>query len=134
MFDRLSEGFSNVLRKLSGQSTISEGNVREALEDVRKALLEADVSLDVVNEFIDGALKDAHGREVTKSLKPGQEMIGIVYDRLVALLGDAPQIPENATQEEAAKILMADGPGIMTISPGPTIVMMCGLQGSGKTT
>jgi signal recognition particle subunit SRP54 len=134
MFDRLSEGFSNVLRKLSGQSTITEGNVREALEDVRTALLEADVSLDVVNEFIDGTIADAQGREVTKSLKPGQEMIGIVYDRLVSLLGDAPQIPENATQEEAAKILMADGPGILAISPGPTIVMMCGLQGSGKTT
>lgn len=134
MFDRLSEGFSSVLRKLSGKGAISESNVREAMADVRTALLEADVALDVVNSFTEGVLQDSIGRNVTQSLNPGQEMVGIVYDRLVQLLGDLPQIPEGATQEDISKMLMADGPGVMHITPGPTIVMMCGLQGSGKTT
>ncbi len=134
MFNKLSEGFSSVLRSLSGKGTISESNVRDALAQVRTSLLEADVALSVVNDFCDGVLKDATGREVTKSLQPGQEMIGICYDRLVTLLGDAPAIAPNATPEEAARALMSDGPGIMQVSPGPTIVMMCGLQGSGKTT
>lgn len=134
MFDRLSEGFSSVLRKLSGKGTITEANVREAMEEVRSALLEADVALEVVNSFTDGVVADAVGKEVTKSLNPGQEMIGVVYDRLIMLLGDLPSVPEGASQEEIAKMLMADGPGVMTISPGPTIVMMAGLQGSGKTT
>lgn len=134
MFDRLSDGFSSVLRKLSGKGSISESNVREAMDEVRTALLDADVSLDVVNAFCDGVMKDAIGREVTKSLQPGQEMIGVVYDRLVALLGEAPRIAPDATPEQAAAELMKDGPGIMSVSPGPTVVMMCGLQGSGKTT
>lgn len=120
MFERLSDGFSNVLRKLSGQSKISEGNVREAMDEVRTALLDADVNLGVVDAFCERVLDDAVGREVTKSVKPGQEMIAIVHDALVDFLG-------GATDEES-------GPGIMRISPGPTVVMMCGLQGSGKTT
>ncbi|MBL0869175.1 MAG: signal recognition particle protein [Phycisphaerales bacterium] len=134
MFDRLSDGFSSVLRKLSGKGAISESNVREAMEQVRTALLEADVALEVVNSFTEGVLKDALGREVTKSLNPGQEMIGIVYDRLVQLLGDLPEVPAGASQEDIAKMMMADGPGVAAAEPGPTIVMMCGLQGSGKTT
>ncbi len=134
MFERLSEGFSNVLRKLSGQGQITEANVRQAMDEVRTALLDADVALEVVNSFCENVLADSVGREVTKSLKPGEEMIGIVYDRLVALLGEAPQIPEGASHEEIVKIVTAEGPGVLSISPGPTIVMMCGLQGSGKTT
>lgn len=118
MFDRLSDGFSGVLRRLSGQGRISESNVREAMDEVRTALLEADVHHGVVDEFCAGVLADAAGAQVTKSLKPGQEMIGIVHDRLVELLGGA---------DDA-------GPDIMRVSPGPTVVMMCGLQGSGKTT
>lgn len=134
MFDRLSEGFSNVLRRLSGQGTISEANVREALDEVRTALIEADVNQDVVNTFCDNVLSDALGRRVSASLQPGQEMIGICFDRLVELLGDKPAIPEGATQEEMAKAVMAEGPGVLQVSPGPTVVMLCGLQGSGKTT
>ncbi len=134
MFDRLSEGFSSVLRKLSGKGTITEANIREAMDEVRSALLDADVALEVVNTFTEGVVTDAIGKEVLKSLQPGQEMIGIVYDRLVQLLGDLPQIPEGLSHEEIAKMMMADGPGIQVLTPGPTIVMMCGLQGSGKTT
>jgi signal recognition particle subunit SRP54 len=134
MFDRLSEGFSSVLRKLSGSGTITESNVRDALAEVRTALIEADVNQDVVNRFCDDVLKDALGREVTKSLQPGQEMIGICFDRLVDLLGDRVVIPAGVSQEDAAKALLAEGPGVMQVSPGPTVVMLCGLQGSGKTT
>ena len=117
MFDRLSDGFNGVFRKLSGRAEISEKNIRDAMDDVRNALLEADVHFDVVKQFCADVVEDAIGQEVTKSLKPGQEIIGIVHKRLVGLLG-------------------GDGQpgGIMKVSPGPTIVMMSGLQGSGKTT
>ncbi len=134
MFDRVSDAFSGMLRKLSGQSTISEANVAEAMNDVRQALIEADVNQDVVKNFIADVLADAVGREVSKSLKPGEEVIGIVYDRLVALLGEMPAIPEGASHDEVARLMTAEGPGILSVSPGPTIVMLCGLQGSGKTT
>ena len=97
MFDRLSEGFSSGFRKLSGKGAISESNVREAMEDVRRALLEADVHLDVVKKFNDDVLSDAVGREVTKSVKPGQEMIAIVHDRLVELLGGTPSELDEET-------------------------------------
>ncbi|MEM8756471.1 MAG: signal recognition particle receptor subunit alpha, partial [Planctomycetota bacterium] len=117
MFDRLSDSFSGVFRKLSGRAEITEKNVREAMDEVRTALLEADVHLDVVTKFVDDVVADSIGQEVTKSLKPGQEVIGIVNSRLIELLGG----------EEPP-------PGIMEISPGPTVVMMSGLQGSGKTT
>ncbi|MGP1347802.1 MAG: signal recognition particle protein [Phycisphaerales bacterium] len=118
MFERLSDGFSKALRNLSGQGTISESNVRDAMAEVRTALLEADVDYQTVNEFCERVMEDALGTEVTKSLKPAQEMIGIVHKRLVELIsqGDHPQRP----------IPQAD--------PGPTVIMMCGLQGSGKTT
>ncbi|GJM19687.1 MAG: signal recognition particle protein [Phycisphaeraceae bacterium] len=127
MFDRLSDGFNGVFRKLSGQSAISEANVREAMDEVRTALLEADVQYDVVETFCERVMADALGQEVTKSLKPGQEMIGIVNRRLVELLGGDPDVdPQEA--------MMQSGPGILKMSPGPTVIMMCGLQGSGKTT
>ncbi|USN98297.1 MAG: signal recognition particle protein [Phycisphaeraceae bacterium] len=129
MFDRLSDGFNNVFRKLSGQGSISEKNITDAMAEVRTALLEADVHYDVVKAFCDEVVADVLGREVTKSLKPGQEMIGIVHRRLVALLGGDP----DADPQEALKTLGTDR-GIMKVSPPPTVVMMCGLQGSGKTT
>jgi signal recognition particle subunit SRP54 len=123
MFDRISDSFSGALRKLSGSGTISESNVREAMDGVRNALLEADVQYEVAEQFCAKVLKDALGQEVTKSVKPGQEMIAIVHRRLVELFGGDPDAEEQAPP-----------PGIMRMSPGPTIVMMCGLQGSGKTT
>ena len=125
MFDRLSDGFNNVFRKLSGRAEINESNVREAMQDVETALLEADVHYDVAKKFCADVKQDAVGREVTKSLKPGQEMIGIVNDRLIELLGGEPG---------AEPTLGTDVQHIMKVSPGPTVVMMCGLQGSGKTT
>jgi signal recognition particle subunit SRP54 len=115
MFETLSERFQNALRNLSGRGRITEDNVTDAMRDVRTALLEADVHLDVVKRFCAEVLQDALGREVTKSLRPGEEMIGIVHGRLVDLMG-----PVDAH--------------VMMVEPPPTIIMMCGLQGSGKTT
>lgn len=123
MFDRISDSFSGALRKLSGTGTISEANVRESMDGVRNALLEADVQYEVAEQFCAKVLKDALGQEVTKSVKPGQEMIAIVHRRLVELFGGDPDAEAQAPP-----------PGIMRASPGPTVIMMCGLQGSGKTT
>ena len=116
MFDRLSDGFSSAFKKLSGKGKISEANVREAMDEVRDALLDADVNYEIVNDFCDSVVDRAVGTEVTKSLSPQQEMVGIVHKTLVDLM--------SAPTE----------PGVPRVSPGPTVVMMCGLQGSGKTT
>ncbi|MGV6814593.1 MAG: signal recognition particle protein [Phycisphaerales bacterium] len=123
MFDRVSDGFHNVFRKLSGNDSISESNVREAMDEVRSALLEADVHYEVAEEFCKKVMSDAVGQQVTKAVKPGQEMIAIVHRRLIELFGGDPDADQQPTP-----------PGIMRLSPGPTVIMMCGLQGSGKTT
>jgi len=115
MFETLSDRFNNALRNLSGRGRITEDNVRESMREVRTALLEADVHLDVVKAFCQDVIDEAMGADVTKSLKPGEEMIGIVHQKLVDLMG-----PVDSH--------------LMMVDPPPTIVMMCGLQGSGKTT
>ena len=119
MFETLSERFNTTFRNLSGRGRITDDNVSEAMREVRTALLEADVHLDVVTRFCDEVAQEAVGREVTKSLKPGEEMIGIVHQRLAALM-----TPPDGTSADP----------IMLVEPPPTVVMMCGLQGSGKTT
>ncbi len=118
MFERLSDGFSNAFKKISGRSKLTEANIRDAMDDVRTALLEADVSYETANAFCDDVVDLAIGRQVLTSLKPGEQMIGIVNDALVDLM-------KQGTD---------DTPGIVRVSPAPTVVMMCGLQGSGKTT
>ncbi|MDG1359007.1 MAG: signal recognition particle protein [Phycisphaerales bacterium] len=115
MLDALSDRFNAAFRGLSGRGRISEANVREAMQEVRTALLEADVHLDVVKSFCKDVIDDAVGSEVIQSLKPGQQMIEIVNRRLVDLMG-----PVDSH--------------LMLVEPGPTVFMMCGLQGSGKTT
>src|SRR5262245_42746362 len=115
MFDALTSKFSSVFRSLSGRGRISEENVREAMREVRTALLEADVNFKVVNDFVDHVMQKAIGEEVIRSLQPDQLMVKIVYDELVNLMG-----PVDTN--------------IYFVSPGPTVIMMCGLQGSGKTT
>ena len=115
MLDALSDRFNAAFRGLSGRGRISESNVREAMQEVRTALLEADVHLDVVKKFCAEVIEDAIGQEVIESLKPGQQMIEIVNRRLIELMG-----PVDSH--------------LMLIDPGPTVFMMCGLQGSGKTT
>ena len=123
MFERLNDTFAGLFRKLSGNATISESNVRDAMEEVRKALLDADVNVEVVDAFCAEVMSDAVGQQVTKSLAPAQEMIGIVHKRLMLTLGGAAD-PSGAPAEG----------GVLSVSPGPTVVMLCGLQGSGKTT
>lgn len=115
MFESLQERFGTFFRNLSGKGKISEANVRNAMRDVRTALLEADVHFDVVNKFVADVTEKAVGTEVLASIEPGQQMIKIVYDQLVNLMG-----PVDTR--------------LYFVEPGPTILMMCGLQGSGKTT
>lgn len=115
MFDALTNKFNEVFRGLSGRGRISEANVRESMQDVRTALLEADVNFKVVKDFCDTVVEKALGAEVIKSLHPGQMMVKIVHDELIALMG-----PVDTS--------------IYYVSPGPTIIMLAGLQGSGKTT
>src|SRR5439155_5789675 len=115
MFDALTDKFSTVFRSLSGRGRISEENIRESMREVRTALLETDVNVVVVKEFTDKVIQKAIGQHVIDSLQPGQLMVKIVYDELVELMG-----PVDTR--------------IYFVQPGPTVIMMCGLQGSGKTT
>ncbi|MDH3407248.1 MAG: signal recognition particle protein [Gammaproteobacteria bacterium] len=115
MFDNLSERLQITLKRLRGQGRLTEENTREALREVRMALLEADVALPVVKDFIGHVQAKATGREVITSLTPGQALIKIVYDELVALMGVANE-----------KLDLAARP--------PVVMLVAGLQGSGKTT
>ncbi len=115
MFDALTEKFNNMFRGLSGRGRISEANVRDAMRQVRTALLEADVNYKVVKDFCESVVQKALGAEVIKSLHPSQLMVKIVHDELTNLMG-----PVDSK--------------IYYVSPGPTVIMLAGLQGSGKTT
>ncbi len=115
MFESLGEKFDSLLRKLRGQGKITERNIEEALRDVRLALLEADVNLEVVRSFVDAVKQDALGAEVLRSLTPEQHFLKLVHRELVHLLGDEP-----ATLDLGG--------------PSPVVVMLVGLNGSGKTT
>jgi len=115
LFDTLTQKFNNVFRGLSGRGRISESNVRDAMRQVRTALLEADVNYSVVKDFCELVQQKALGAEVIKSLHPGQLLIKIVNDELTNLMG-----PVDSK--------------IYYVSSGPTIVLLAGLQGSGKTT
>ncbi|MGD0572751.1 MAG: signal recognition particle protein [Sedimentisphaerales bacterium] len=115
MFDALTQKFGSVFRTLSGRGRITEANVSDAVRDVRKALLEADVNYQVVKQFCKDVTQAAMGAEVIKSLHPGQVFVKIVNDELTKLMGPVD------TQ-------------IYYVSPGPTLILLAGLQGCGKTT
>ena len=115
MFESLTEKFNLVFRSLSGRGRITEANISDAMREVRKALLAADVSYNVVKKFCKDVTQAAIGAEVIKSLHPGQVMVKIVSDELTRLMG-----PVDSK--------------IYFVSPGPTIIMLAGLQGGGKTT
>ncbi len=115
MFDTLSEKLGGILDRLTRSGALSEADVDAALREVRRALLEADVALDVARAFTDNIKKQAIGAEVMKSVTPGQMVVKIVHDQLVQTLG-------------------ADSQGIDLNAAPPVAVMMVGLQGSGKTT
>ena len=132
MFESLQDKFGTFFRNLSGKGKISESNVKDAMREVRTALLEADVHFDVVNQFVAEVTQKALGTEVLASLEPGQQMIKIVYDELIRLMGTDEDVAEAGA--EGAPRMAAAAPRIMFVDPPPTILMMCGLQGSGKTT
>src|SRR3974390_2211327 len=115
MFDTLSERLGGILHRLTRRGALGEADVDAALREVRRALLEADVALDVARAFIEGVKQQAVGVEVMKSVTPGQMVVKIVHDQLVKTLG-------------------ADSQGIDLNAPPPVAIMMVGLQGSGKTT
>ena len=115
MFDNLSEKLGGILDRLTGRGSLSEADVDAAMREVRRALLEADVSLDVVRSFTDRVREQAVGATVVKSVTPGQMVVKIVHDELVATLG-------------------SDGQTIDLNAVPPVAIMMVGLQGSGKTT
>ncbi len=115
MFEALTEKFNAVFRSLSGRGRITEANVSDAMREVRKALLEADVNYQVVKQFCKDVTQAALGAEVIKSLHPSQVMVKIVNDELTRLMG-----PVDTR--------------IYFVSPGPTIILLAGLQGCGKTT
>ncbi|WP_427157987.1 signal recognition particle protein [Aliinostoc sp. HNIBRCY26] len=115
MFDALAERLESAWKKLRGQDKISESNIQDALREVRRALLEADVNLQVVKDFISEVEAKAQGAEVISGVRPDQQFIKIVYDELVQVMGE-----ENVPLAETAQ--------------KPTIVLMAGLQGTGKTT
>ena len=115
MFENLSERLTKTLRAVAGRSRLSDENISDALRDVRTALLEADVALGVVKDFIERVRVRAIGQEVATSLTPGQAMVKLVHDELVALMGEA-------------------NDGLNLAAAPPAIVLMAGLQGAGKTT
>ena len=115
MFDTLSERLGGILDRLTRRGALGEADIDAALREVRRALLEADVALDVARAFIEGVKQQAVGVEVMKSVTPGQMVVKIVHDQLVKTLG-------------------ADSQGIDLNAPPPVAIMMVGLQGSGKTT
>ncbi|MGM9857966.1 MAG: signal recognition particle protein [Bacilli bacterium] len=114
-FESLSDKFQGILKKLKGQSRLTEQNMEEMLGEIRVALLEADVNYKVVKEFTSKVKEKAIGQEVFKQLSPSQMIVKIVYDEMVDLLGS------GDSELNFAKI-------------GPTVIMVCGLQGTGKTT
>src|SRR3954467_12818209 len=115
MFENLSEKLQRTFKNLRGEGKLTEENVNEALREIRLALLEADVNVKVVKQLLDTVKEKALGAEVMTALSPGEQMVKVVRDELVAILG-----------KDTAKVRFASQP--------PTVVLMAGLQGSGKTT
>lgn len=115
MFDQLSQRLTGSLQRLRGRGRLTEDNIREAMREVRIALLEADVALPVVRDFIARATERAVGQEVVGSLQPGQALVKIVHEELKRVLG-----------EEQAPLALDRQP--------PVIILLAGLQGAGKTT
>lgn len=115
MFQSLSDRLSSSLRSITGKARLSEENIQDTLREVRMALLEADVALPVVKDFVEAVKQRALGQEVMKSLSPGQAFLKIVQDELESVMGAANESLNLAAQP-------------------PAVIMMAGLQGAGKTT
>jgi len=115
MFEALADRLESTWKKLRGQNKISESNIQDALKEVRRALLEADVNLQVVKNFISEVAAKAQGAEVVSGVRPDQQFIKIVHDELVRVMGET-NVP------------------LAIAESGPTVILMAGLQGTGKTT
>jgi len=116
MLEKLTETLSGIVRRVSGNARMSESNIREAVEEIKMALLEADVNLRVVRRLVNRTIEEALGEKVVKTVNPGQQFVKILYDRIKALLG------------EGRADLELKGPDTVSV------ILMVGLQGSGKTT
>ena len=115
MFDDLQKRLSSAFRRFRVSGVLTEANMKEGLREVRTALLEADVHFDVVQEFMARINDEAVGTQLIKSIRPEQQIVKIVHDELIELMGPV-------------------DPSIRFEKAGPTVLMLCGLQGSGKTT
>lgn len=115
MFENLTDRLTHTMRSITGKARLSEDNIKDALRDVRKALLEADVALPVVKAFIDQVRSRALGQQISKALNPGQQFIKIVQNELISVMGQANENLNLAAQP-------------------PAVILMAGLQGAGKTT
>jgi signal recognition particle subunit SRP54 len=115
MFDTLTQRLSTTFKKLKGEARFTENNIKDTLQEVRIALLEADVALPVVTEFLEKLKVGALGKEVQSSLTPGQAMIKLVHSELIGVMGN-----KNETLNLNAQ--------------PPAVILMAGLQGAGKTT
>ena len=116
MLEKITGTFSEIVKKLSGKSTITEKNIEDSVEEIKMALLEADVNLRVVRRFVNSTIEEAKGEKVLKSVNPGQQFTKIIYDKMVSMLGDTKQD------------LHLKGPATQSV------ILMLGLQGAGKTT
>ena len=116
MLEKITGTFSGIIKKISGKSTITEKNIEEAVDEIKMALLEADVNLRVVRRFVNSTIEEAKGEKVLKSVNPGQQFTKILYDKMVSMLGDSKQD------------LHLKGPDTQSV------ILMLGLQGAGKTT
>jgi signal recognition particle subunit SRP54 len=115
MFETIQKGLSEALKKLRGRGRLTEANIRAGLQEVRKALLDADVNFNVANQFIQRVTEKSLGQAVLRSIDPSEQIIRVVYEELVALMGPVDHSFHFAKDR-------------------PTVIMLCGLQGSGKTT
>src|SRR5260370_318096 len=115
MFDDLQKRLGSAFGRFRARGLLTEANIKEGLREVRSALLEADVNYNVVQEFMQKVSDRAVGQELIKSVRPEQQIVKIVHDELVELMGPV-------------------DPSVRFEKTGPTIIMLCGLQGSGKTT
>jgi signal recognition particle subunit SRP54 len=115
MFEGIQRGLSDALKKLRGRGRLTEANIRDGLQEVRKALLDADVNFTVANDFIARVEKRSLGQQVLRTIDPSEQIVKIVYDELVQLMGPV-------------------DPTIPFAKDRPTVLMLCGLQGQGKTT
>ena len=117
MLEKITDTFSSIVRTISGKSTITGKNIEDSVEQIKMALLEADVNLRVVRRFVNSTIEEAKGEKVLKAVDPGQQFVKIIYDKIVAMLGD-----------ESKKELALRGPDVTSV------ILMLGLQGAGKTT